>query len=131
MVGFEALVRWNHSLRGLISPVDFIPLAGRNRADRSARRMGAAQACIDAASWPQDVGVAVNLSPVQFENPNLVSTVKEALAGLRPSGATGSNSRSPNRCCCRTARRRWRCCTSCAASASGSRSTISAPAIRR
>jgi diguanylate cyclase (GGDEF)-like protein/PAS domain S-box-containing protein len=79
VVAFEALVRWNHSLRGMISPVNFIPLAEETGLIVPIGDWVLRQACMDAAQWSQDVGVAVNLSPVQFKNPNLVSTVKEAL----------------------------------------------------
>ena len=79
VVAFEALVRWNHSLRGMISPVNFIPLAEETGLIVPIGEWVLRQACMDAAGWSQDVGVAVNLSPVQFKNPNLVSTVKEAL----------------------------------------------------
>ena len=79
VVAFEALVRWNHSLRGLISPVNFIPLAEETGLIVPLGDWVLRQACVDAAGWSQDVGVAVNLSPVQFKNPSLVSAVKEAL----------------------------------------------------
>ena len=79
VVAFEALVRWNHSLRGMISPVNFIPLAEETGLIVPLGDWVLRQACMDAAGWSQDVGVAVNLSPVQFKNPSLVSTVKEAL----------------------------------------------------
>ncbi|UPJ52063.1 EAL domain-containing protein [Bradyrhizobium sp. 200] len=79
VVSFEALVRWNHSLRGLISPASFIPLAEETGLILPIGEWVLRQACMDAAQWSQAVGVAVNLSPVQFKNPNLVSTVKEAL----------------------------------------------------
>ena len=79
VVAFEALVRWNHSLRGMISPVNFIPLAEETGLIVPLGEWVLRQACMDAAGWSRDVGVAVNLSPVQFKNPSLVSTVKEAL----------------------------------------------------
>jgi diguanylate cyclase (GGDEF)-like protein len=79
VVSFEALARWNHSLRGMISPANFIPLAEETGLIVPIGEWVLRQACTDAAGWSQDVGVAVNLSPVQFKNPNLVSTVKEAL----------------------------------------------------
>jgi diguanylate cyclase (GGDEF)-like protein/PAS domain S-box-containing protein len=79
VVAFEALVRWNHSLRGMISPVNFIPLAEETGLILPLGEWVLRQACMDAAGWSQNVGVAVNLSPVQFKNPSLVSTVKEAL----------------------------------------------------
>ncbi|MET0679177.1 MAG: EAL domain-containing protein [Bradyrhizobium sp.] len=86
VVGFEALVRWNHALRGMISPVNFIPLAEDTGLIVPIGEWVLRQACKDAVAWSQDVGVAVNLSPVQFKNPNLVSSVKDALqaSGLPP-----------------------------------------------
>jgi len=86
VVGFEALVRWNHALRGMISPVNFIPLAEDTGLIVPIGEWVLRQACRDAVGWSQSVGVAVNLSPVQFKNPNLVSSVKEALkaSGLPP-----------------------------------------------
>ncbi|KRR09718.1 diguanylate cyclase [Bradyrhizobium jicamae] len=86
VVGFEALVRWNHALRGMISPANFIPLAEETGLIVPIGDWVLRQACMDAARWSRDVGVAVNLSPVQFKNPNLVLTVKEALkaSGLPP-----------------------------------------------
>ncbi|MEH2554181.1 diguanylate cyclase (GGDEF)-like protein/PAS domain S-box-containing protein [Bradyrhizobium algeriense] len=80
VVAFEALVRWNHSLRGMISPVNFIPLAEETGLIVPLGDWVLRQACMDAAGWSQDVGVAVNLSPVQFKNLNLVASVKDALS---------------------------------------------------
>ena len=79
VVAFEALVRWNHSLRGMISPVNFIPLAEETGLIVPIGEWVLRQACMDAVRWSQDVAVAVNLSPVQFKNPNLVASVKDAL----------------------------------------------------
>ena len=79
VVGFEELVRWNHSLRGMISPANFIPLAEETGLIVPIGEWVLRQACMDAIRWSQDVGVAVNLSPVQFKNTSLVATVKEAL----------------------------------------------------
>jgi diguanylate cyclase (GGDEF)-like protein len=86
VVAFEALVRWNHPQRGLISPVAFIPLAEETGLIVQLGEVVLRNACADAASWPEDIGVAVNLSPVQFKNLNLVASVSEALAssGLSP-----------------------------------------------
>ena len=80
VVAFEALVRWNHPLRGMIPPVNFIPLAEETGLIVPLGEWVLRQACMNAAGWSQEVGVAVNLSPVQFKNLNLVSTVKEALS---------------------------------------------------
>jgi predicted signal transduction protein with EAL and GGDEF domain len=79
VVAFEALVRWNHPLRGMIPPINFIPLAEETGLVVPLGDWVLRQACLDAAGWSQDVCVAVNLSPVQFKNPSLVSSVKEAL----------------------------------------------------
>src|SRR3954469_3727210 len=68
VVAFEALVRWNHSLRGMISPVNFIPLAEETGLIIPLGDWVLRQACVDAAGWSQDVCVAVNLSPAQFKN---------------------------------------------------------------
>ncbi|QOZ78327.1 bifunctional diguanylate cyclase/phosphodiesterase [Bradyrhizobium sp. CCBAU 53351] len=79
VVAFEALLRWNHPHRGLIAPIDFIPLAEETGLIVQLGEFVLRSACIDAASWPDDVDVAVNLSPVQFKNPNLIASVTEAL----------------------------------------------------
>jgi EAL domain-containing protein (putative c-di-GMP-specific phosphodiesterase class I) len=79
IVAFEALVRWNHPLRGLIAPVNFIPLAEETGLIVALGDWVLRRACADAAGWSRDVDVAVNLSPVQFKNPNLASSVKAAL----------------------------------------------------
>jgi diguanylate cyclase (GGDEF)-like protein len=84
VVAFEALVRWNHSLRGMIAPANFIPLAEETGLIIPLGDWVLRQACVDAAGWSEDITVAVNLSPVQFKNPNLILSVKSALqaAGL-------------------------------------------------
>ncbi len=79
IVAFEALVRWNHSLRGLIAPNNFIPVAEETGLIVPLGEIVLRKACMEAASWPQDIAVAVNLSPVQFKNPSLVTSVKAAL----------------------------------------------------
>lgn len=78
--GFEALARWNHSKRGMISPAEFIPIAEEIRLIERLGEWVIRRACADAAAWPSDVRVAVNLSPLQFKNNDLVRTVLMALA---------------------------------------------------
>jgi predicted signal transduction protein with EAL and GGDEF domain len=78
--GFEALLRWNHPVRGLVSPADFIPVAEECGLIIELGEWVIRQACRQAALWPDDVHLAVNLSPVQFRAANLVSIVHEALA---------------------------------------------------
>jgi predicted signal transduction protein with EAL and GGDEF domain len=80
VVAFEALLRWNHPERGLIAPMNFIPLAEETGLIIQLGEFVLRSACTDAATWPDDVDVAVNLSPVQFKNPNLIASVTEALA---------------------------------------------------
>lgn len=79
--GFEALLRWGHPERGLVSPADFIPLAEEIGLIIPLGEWVIRQACADSSLWPDHVKVAVNISPVQFQNGNLVSVVMSALAG--------------------------------------------------
>ncbi|MCP3388439.1 EAL domain-containing protein [Bradyrhizobium sp. CCGB12] len=80
VVAFEALLRWNHPQRGLIAPINFIPVAEETGLIVQLGEFVLRCACTDAATWPDDVDVAVNLSPVQFKSPNLIASVTEALA---------------------------------------------------
>ncbi|KPF95748.1 diguanylate cyclase [Rhodopseudomonas sp. AAP120] len=84
--GFETLLRWRHPERGMISPADFIPVAEDIGLIVGLGEWVLRQACMEAAGWPDDVKVAVNLSPVQFRSRNLVQVVISALAqsGLPP-----------------------------------------------
>ena len=75
----EALVRWRHPERGLVAPVNFIPLAEETGLIGQLGDWVLRRACLDAAKW-STACVAVNLSPVQFRNRDLVATVKDALA---------------------------------------------------
>jgi diguanylate cyclase (GGDEF)-like protein/PAS domain S-box-containing protein len=86
ITAFEALIRWKHPLRGMISPMDFIPLAEETGLITQLGDWILRKACMDAAAWSREVRVAVNLSPVQFKNSNLVQSVISALAssGLTP-----------------------------------------------
>ncbi len=79
--GFEALLRWRHPERGLVSPAQFIPLAEELGLIVPIGEWVMAQACADAVTWPEDVKVAVNLSPVQFHSLGLVEAVRRALDG--------------------------------------------------
>ena len=77
--GFEALMRWRHPTRGLVSPAEFIPVAEEIGLIVAMGDWALNQACMEAVGWPGSVKVAVNLSPVQFKNGNLVQSVTEAL----------------------------------------------------
>jgi diguanylate cyclase (GGDEF)-like protein/PAS domain S-box-containing protein len=79
ITGFEALVRWPHPDRGMISPADFIPVAEETGLINALGGLMLRRACLDAAQWPGDVRVAVNLSPAQFRVGNLLSIVMDAL----------------------------------------------------
>src|SRR5579883_16673 len=84
--GVEALVRWRHPDRGLIPPDQFIPLAESTGLIVPLGEWVIARACSDAATWPDDIKVAVNLSPVQFKQAELFDVIQEALrkSGLKP-----------------------------------------------
>jgi diguanylate cyclase (GGDEF)-like protein len=83
---FEALLRWNHPTRGLISPVEFVPIAEDTGLIVPIGAWVVREACAQAAGWPDDIRVAVNASAVQFHRGALHETVLMALAesGLRP-----------------------------------------------
>ena len=83
ILGFEALIRWMHPERGLVAPGDFIPIAESCGLISEIGRWTLRRACLDARSWPDHVKVAVNLSPVQFKDRQLVDSVR---AALRESG---------------------------------------------
>ncbi len=86
ITGFEALVRWPHPERGMISPAEFIPVAEETGLINAVGGLMLRRACMDAAQWPDDVRVAVNLSPLQFRVGNLLSLVMDTLkhSGLPP-----------------------------------------------
>jgi len=77
---FEALLRWNHPNRGMISPADFIPIAEETGLIIPIGDWVVVTACEQAVNWPDHVKVAVNLSPAQLKSRNLVKVVTTALA---------------------------------------------------
>jgi len=83
---FEALLRWNHPTRGQISPVEFIPVAEDTGLIVPIGAWVIREACNRAASWPEHIRIAVNVSPVQFHRGSLNETILRALAvsGLAP-----------------------------------------------
>ena len=83
--GFEALVRWNHPVRGPISPDKFIPLAEECGLILGIGEWVLKTAVLEAVNWPEQLRVAVNLSPIQFNDPATVDMVAELLkeTGLR------------------------------------------------
>ncbi|MGO4441137.1 putative bifunctional diguanylate cyclase/phosphodiesterase [Rhizobium sp. RAF56] len=87
IAGFEALLRWNHPTRGRVSPLDFVPLAEEIGLISQIGRWVLVQACRDAATWPDGLKVAVNVSAIQFLNEDLPKEVMQAVtaAGFHPS----------------------------------------------
>ncbi|MFZ1680134.1 MAG: EAL domain-containing protein [Rhizobiaceae bacterium] len=79
-IGFEALVRWNHPVRGAIGPSVFIPLAEQSGLISGIGDWSILRACREAVSWPQSLFVAVNLSARHFQGSDIVSVVRDALA---------------------------------------------------
>jgi diguanylate cyclase (GGDEF)-like protein len=79
VVGYEALVRWEHPVRGAISPAEFIPIAEEIGLIDGIGEWVLRTAVTDCAKWPAGIRVAVNVSPIQFANPKLPSLVANAL----------------------------------------------------
>ncbi len=86
LVGCEALIRWHHPTRGLVSPADFIPLAEEIGLIVPIGEWVVRTACAEAAQWPAVLSIAVNLSPAQFKSKKLVQVIASALStsGLAP-----------------------------------------------
>ncbi|MGI4945924.1 MAG: putative bifunctional diguanylate cyclase/phosphodiesterase, partial [Janthinobacterium lividum] len=86
VTGTEALVRWQHPVRGRVSPADFIPAAEESGLIVALGAWVLRRACDEASSWEGNVRVAVNLSPLQLRDPGLLALVDQVLAetGLAP-----------------------------------------------
>ncbi len=78
--GFEALLRWHHPVRGMVSPAEFIPVAEEIGLIVPLGAWVLQRACAEACNWPPDVKLAVNVSPAQFKSGQLVQHVTSALA---------------------------------------------------
>ena len=83
IAGCEALLRWRHPERGLVSPTEFIPIAEETGLITTLGEWVLRSACTEAANWPDDIKVAVNVSPVQFKSGGLVQTIIGTLAASR------------------------------------------------
>jgi predicted signal transduction protein with EAL and GGDEF domain len=79
ITGFEALLRWHHPERGMVPPMEFIPIAEEIGLIGHIGAWVLKQACLEAAKWPDDIYVAVNLSPVQFRHRAVLLDVVAAL----------------------------------------------------
>ena len=86
VIGFEALARWLHPVRGFVPPSDFIPLAEESGLIVEMGEWILREACREAASWPMPLQVAINLSPAQFMHGDVVGLVHSILleTGLAP-----------------------------------------------
>ncbi len=86
IVGLEALVRWRHRERGLVLPSEFIPISEQTGLIVRLGEWVLRRACLDAASWPDSITVAVNVSPAQFRNHDFAQLVAQVLrdTGLPP-----------------------------------------------
>ena len=113
ITGCEALLRWRHPERGMISPAEFIPVAEETGLINQLGEWVLTTACAEATTWPDDIQLAVNVSPVQFKSGTLALKIVAALAasGLagEPAGA-GDHRGGPD------PRRRSRACDSASAS---------------
>ena len=83
ITAFEALARWRSPTRGNVLPADFIPLLEETGLIQEVGGMILRRACFACASWPDDIAVSVNLSPVQFRAANLELTITEALSASK------------------------------------------------
>jgi diguanylate cyclase (GGDEF)-like protein/PAS domain S-box-containing protein len=80
LAGFEVLMRWTHPKRGLVSPEEFIPIAEDTGLITSFGAWVLHQACAEATRWPDEIRVAVNLSPTQLRGRGFMAAVKRTLA---------------------------------------------------
>ena len=80
ITGCEALVRWRHPERGAVSPAEFIPIAEETGLINELGEYVLTTACMEAATWPDDIRLAVNVSPIQFKSGTLALKIMSALA---------------------------------------------------
>ncbi len=80
ITGCEALVRWRHAERGMISPAEFVPIAEETGLIDQLGEFVLMTACAEAATWPDNIRLAVNVSPVQFRSVTLALKIMAALA---------------------------------------------------
>ncbi len=83
LAGFEALIRWRHPVRGLVSPADFIPIAEQCGAIAEIGAWVIDEACRQASRWPDDLYISINVSPVQLHAADTLRQITQALATHR------------------------------------------------
>ena len=98
LVGFEALIRWNHPQRGLVPPNVFIPVAEESGLMPAIGEWVIDEACKAAATWPEPITVALNISPKQIILPGAAQHRQRSARPLQAAPATASSSRSPRAC---------------------------------
>src|SRR3546814_21132285 len=86
LAGFEALLRWHHPVRGMVSPEQFIPIAEESGLISSPGDWVLRTACMEAGKWPEPLRIAVQLSPVQFFHTGLSSTLISSLTSRQKLG---------------------------------------------
>jgi diguanylate cyclase (GGDEF)-like protein len=86
IIGYEALIRWEHPKKGAIAPDDFVPCAEHSGLIHEIGEWALRTGCSYAATWPEPVNIAINLSPIQFMNSDLVAMIERVLeeTGLDP-----------------------------------------------
>jgi diguanylate cyclase (GGDEF)-like protein/PAS domain S-box-containing protein len=86
IVGYEALLRWNHPVRGMIPPTTFIPIAEESGQIIPIGAWVLREALKEASHWPEEIFISINLSPIQMRDPRLLSTIFMALSasGVAP-----------------------------------------------
>ena len=131
VTGCEALVRWRHPERGMISPAEFIPVAEDTGLIVELGEWVLRTACAEAAHWPDHVRLARQRLAGAAQGADAVAEDRERARRLRPAGQPARTRDHRGRADPRRRRPRSPSCTRCARSACASRSTISAPAIRR
>ena len=96
IVGYEALIRWHHPERGMIAPMEFIPIAEETGMILPIGEWVLRRACNDARYLPEECFVAVNISPVQFMAKDFIGTVREVIrsTGIKPAAARARSHRN-------------------------------------
>ena len=130
LLGFEVLARWRSPSRGTVEPDQFIRPAERAGLIGALSMSVMEQALVEAREWPGHLKISVNVSPLQFRDPTLPERIIQLLT-VPASRRAGWRSRSPKPRCSRTRIWSQRPCRASRTRASASRSTISAPAMRR